>query len=117
LWDATVVSIVDVDLSMGDHDFVKPLLEEFAKVVFGRVLMKPGKPMVFATYRPAGSRAEVRHCPRPLRFQLSPLSVSSFALSVPAPSPLPFFSFSLSLLHSCALALTLALPLALDATL
>ena len=34
---------------MGDHDFVKPLLEELGTVVFGRVLMKPGKPMVFAT--------------------------------------------------------------------
>jgi hypothetical protein len=34
---------------MGDKDFVKPLLERHAKVHFGRVRMKPGKPLTFAT--------------------------------------------------------------------
>ncbi len=34
---------------MGDKDFVKPLLEQHATVHFGRVLMKPGKPLTFAT--------------------------------------------------------------------
>lgn len=36
-------------VSMGDKDFVKPLLERHAKVHFGRVRMKPGKPLTFAT--------------------------------------------------------------------
>lgn len=35
---------------MGDRDLVKPLLESCgAKVHFGRVKMKPGKPLTFAT--------------------------------------------------------------------
>ncbi len=38
-----------INFSMGDHDFVKPVLEELGTVQFGRVLMKPGKPLVFAT--------------------------------------------------------------------
>lgn len=37
-------------VSMGDKDFVKPLMEELGfDIVFGRVNMKPGKPMTFAT--------------------------------------------------------------------
>lgn len=36
-------------VSMGDHDFVKPLLEERGLVHFGRLNMKPGKPTTFAT--------------------------------------------------------------------
>jgi len=36
-------------VSMGDRDLVKPLLEKHGKVHFGRVLMKPGKPLTFAT--------------------------------------------------------------------
>lgn len=36
-------------VSMGDKDFVKPLLMELDfEIVFGRVNMKPGKPMTFA---------------------------------------------------------------------
>ena len=34
---------------MGDKDLVKPLLERNGTVHFGRVLMKPGKPLTFAT--------------------------------------------------------------------
>ena len=34
-------------VSMGDHDYVKPMIEEIGQVVFGRVNMKPGKPMTF----------------------------------------------------------------------
>lgn len=33
---------------MGDRDLVKPLLESRGKIFFGRVLMKPGKPLTFA---------------------------------------------------------------------
>lgn len=37
-------------VSMGDKDFMKPLLKELGfEIVFGRVNMKPGKPMTFAS--------------------------------------------------------------------
>eukprot|EP00983_Pelagomonas_calceolata_P099050 1158418-Pelagomonas_calceolata.AAC.9 len=36
-------------VSMGDRDWVKPLLEAKGTIHFGRVLMKPGKPLTFAT--------------------------------------------------------------------
>ena len=34
---------------MGDLDLIKPLLEHAGTVHFGRILMKPGKPLTFAT--------------------------------------------------------------------
>lgn len=36
-------------VSMGNLDLIKPLLEEHGTVHFGRVNMKPGKPLTFAT--------------------------------------------------------------------
>ena len=39
-------------VSMGDHDFVKPVLAELGSVKFGRVRMKPGKPTTFAVVPP-----------------------------------------------------------------
>lgn len=36
-------------VSMGNRDLIKPVLEDLATVHFGRVLMKPGKPLTFAT--------------------------------------------------------------------
>ncbi|KAG6557815.1 hypothetical protein Mapa_000582 [Marchantia paleacea] len=36
-------------VSMGDKDYVKPHLERRGRVYFGKVLMKPGKPVTFAT--------------------------------------------------------------------
>ncbi|MEX1021389.1 MAG: gephyrin-like molybdotransferase Glp [Litorilinea sp.] len=36
-------------VSMGDLDLVKPLLARLGTVHFGRLLMKPGKPLTFAT--------------------------------------------------------------------
>ncbi|CAN8066591.1 unnamed protein product [Agarophyton chilense] len=36
-------------VSMGRRDFIKPVLEKIATVHFGRVLMKPGKPLTYAT--------------------------------------------------------------------
>lgn len=37
-------------VSMGDKDFVKPLMKELGfNILFGRVNMKPGKPMTFAS--------------------------------------------------------------------
>ncbi|KAL0673096.1 hypothetical protein Bca4012_001077 [Brassica carinata] len=51
--DEAISSGVDIILtsggvSMGDRDFVKPLLKEKGKVHFSKVLMKPGKPLTFA---------------------------------------------------------------------
>lgn len=34
---------------MGELDLLQPLLEELGTIHFGRVLMKPGKPLTFAT--------------------------------------------------------------------
>jgi len=36
-------------VSMGELDLLQPLLEELGTIHFGRVLMKPGKPLTFAT--------------------------------------------------------------------
>ena len=41
---------------MGDKDFIKPLLERHGKVHFGKVKMKPGKPLTFATIDLPSSR-------------------------------------------------------------
>ena len=38
-------------VSMGRLDLIKPILEEHGQVHFGRVNMKPGKPLTFATVR------------------------------------------------------------------
>ncbi|KAM7258027.1 hypothetical protein ACFE04_013768 [Oxalis oulophora] len=35
-------------VSMGDRDFVKPLLEKRGKIHFSKIRMKPGKPLTFA---------------------------------------------------------------------
>jgi len=35
-------------VSMGDKDYVKPLLERRGEIFFGKVCMKPGKPLTFA---------------------------------------------------------------------
>ncbi|GAX85701.1 hypothetical protein CEUSTIGMA_g13115.t1 [Chlamydomonas eustigma] len=53
-FDRAVSAGVDVlitsgGVSMGDRDLVKPLLERTGTIHFGRVLMKPGKPLTFAT--------------------------------------------------------------------
>lgn len=45
-------------VSMGELDLLKPLLERWGTVHFGRVLMKPGKPMTFATLAPPRSAAD-----------------------------------------------------------
>lgn len=43
-------------VSMGDRDLIKPMLEREGKVHFGRVSMKPGKPLTYATMQPTPSR-------------------------------------------------------------
>lgn len=44
------ILITSGGVSMGNRDYVKPLLEELGNVHFGRVLMKPGKPLTFCTF-------------------------------------------------------------------
>ncbi|GMH32502.1 hypothetical protein BSKO_00336 [Bryopsis sp. KO-2023] len=43
------VIITSGGVSMGAKDLIKPLLESLGKVHFGKVKMKPGKPLTFAT--------------------------------------------------------------------
>lgn len=43
------VVITTGGVSMGEKDYVKPLLEELGQIHFGRINMKPGKPTTFAT--------------------------------------------------------------------
>ncbi|GLE05739.1 hypothetical protein PINS_up014787 [Pythium insidiosum] len=50
------VLITSGGVSMGEHDLVKPLLEQIGTVHFGRLWMKPGKPTTFATVDVAGRR-------------------------------------------------------------
>lgn len=46
-------------VSMGKRDVIKPILAEIADVHFGRVLMKPGKPLTFATLKNQTDRCVV----------------------------------------------------------
>jgi gephyrin len=39
-------------VSMGDRDFIKPVLSELGEIVFGRIRMKPGKPTTCAVVPP-----------------------------------------------------------------
>ncbi|KAL3662742.1 hypothetical protein V7S43_012145 [Phytophthora oleae] len=64
------VLITSGGVSMGEHDLIKPLLEEMGTVHFGRLLMKPGKPTTFATL--------VVQSKRKLVFALPGNPVSSF---------------------------------------
>ena len=63
---------------MGELDLLKPLLERRGQVLFGRVLMKPGKPLTFAVLpaRDAAGAAAVDKPPRPV-FALPGNPVSS----------------------------------------
>jgi len=47
--DKADVLITSGGVSMGELDLIKPLLERQGCVHFGKVLMKPGKPLTFAT--------------------------------------------------------------------
>lgn len=53
------VLITSGGVSMGDLDLIKPLLEHAGVVHFGRVRMKPGKPVTFATAEVEGRRCLV----------------------------------------------------------
>ena len=67
-------------VSMGELDFVKPLLEQAGTVHFGRLRMKPGKPCTFATVDVGGIRRLVFGLPG------NPVSsaVTFYLLGVPA---------------------------------
>jgi len=43
------VLITSGGVSMGEYDLLQPLLESYGKIHFGRILMKPGKPLTFVT--------------------------------------------------------------------
>jgi molybdenum cofactor synthesis domain-containing protein len=60
------VLVTSGGVSMGELDLLKPLLERWGKVHFGRVLMKPGKPFTFATL-PARDCAGAVAADQPLR--------------------------------------------------
>jgi len=47
--DEADILITSGGVSMGELDLLKPTLEKQGKIHFGRVLMKPGKPLTFAT--------------------------------------------------------------------
>lgn len=46
------ILITSGGVSMGDRDFVKPLLAQRGRVHFDKVFMRPGKPLTFAEIRP-----------------------------------------------------------------
>jgi gephyrin len=63
LWDRIETGLLQADVlitsggvSMGDLDLIKPMLEHSGTVHFGRVRMKPGKPITFATVEAEGRR-------------------------------------------------------------
>ncbi|XP_058093596.1 molybdopterin biosynthesis protein CNX1 isoform X2 [Magnolia sinica] len=51
------VLITSGGVSMGDRDFVKPLLERRGTIHFNRILMKPGKPLTFAEIKSTDEKA------------------------------------------------------------
>lgn len=54
--DQADVLLTSGGVSMGTRDLIKPILERIAKVHFGRVSFKPGKPLTFATLAEADNR-------------------------------------------------------------
>lgn len=72
------VLVTSGGVSMGELDLLKPLLARWGQVHFGRVRMKPGKPLTFATLpaRRAGSEVDPALPARPI-FALPGNPVSS----------------------------------------
>lgn len=77
--DGADVILTSGGVSMGDTDLVKPMLERLGTVHFGRVLMKPGKPVTFATIKPPQGDRNV------LFFGLPGTSPSHCACLLPRP--------------------------------
>jgi gephyrin len=83
LWAALAeadILLTSGGVSMGNLDYVKPLLERAGMVHFGRLRMKPGKPLTFATVEVAERRRLVFGLPG------NPVSslVTFYLLAVPA---------------------------------
>lgn len=55
-FQAADVLLTSGGVSMGELDLIKPILERAGKVHFGRIRMKPGKPLTFATVTVAGQQ-------------------------------------------------------------
>ncbi|KAI8470687.1 MAG: molybdopterin biosynthesis protein [Monoraphidium minutum] len=72
------VLITSGGVSMGDRDLIKPLLARDGVVHFGRVCMKPGKPLTFATLPAAPAAAGGAPVRDMLVFGLPGNPVSSF---------------------------------------
>jgi gephyrin len=74
------ILITSGGVSMGDLDLIKPLLEHKGHVHFGRIRMKPGKPVTFATADVEGRRKLIFGLPG------NPVSslVTFYLLAVPA---------------------------------
>ncbi|MBV7328982.1 molybdopterin molybdenumtransferase MoeA [Chloroflexi bacterium TSY] len=53
---AADILVTSGGVSMGELDLLKPLLEQTGRVHFGRIRMKPGKPLTFATTQIGGRR-------------------------------------------------------------
>jgi molybdopterin molybdotransferase len=47
--DAADLVVTSGGVSVGQRDLIKPILEELGRVHFGRIALKPGKPLTFAT--------------------------------------------------------------------
>ena len=75
--DADVL-ICSGGVSMGDRDLVKPLLSRHGTVHFGKVNLKPGKPLTFATVPRVEPAHSLRQRPPMLVFGLPGNPVSSF---------------------------------------
>ena len=83
MWQAMAeadILLTSGGVSMGNLDYVKPLLEHAGSVHFGRLRMKPGKPFTFATVDVAGRQRLVFGLPG------NPVSslVTFYLLVVPA---------------------------------
>lgn len=77
---AADVLVTSGGVSMGELDYVKSILEEAGTVHFGRLRMKPGKPLTFATVEMNGRRRLIFGLPG------NPVSslVTFYLLGVPA---------------------------------
>lgn len=58
-FDAADVVITSGGVSVGTRDLIKPILEELGTVHFGRIALRPGKPLTFATVRGQGDEVKL----------------------------------------------------------
>ena len=103
---AADVLLTSGGVSMGELDLIKPLLERAGQVHFGRIRMKPGKPLTFATVTVNDQKKLVFGLPG------NPVSslVTYYLFVVPALRQLAGWPVP----HLCRLQAQLAQPLPLD---